>query len=558
MLGNLHIAKKRIGKLLEIDIFLYFFISFWCSLAFVLIYGGHVLIPTYTDWLLTGGDLSQHYLGWAAYRASKWHFPLGMVDTLAFPRETSIIFTDSIPLFALPFKVLSPILPHSFQYFGLWGIVSFVLQGTLTARIIKSFTNNKIIIVLVSVLFIFTPIMITRMYIHSALAGQWIIIFGLEPLLVPDKYNNSKRIYLLCALLAFFSSTVHLYYVLISGIIVMGICIEDILLNKRIKRAFYMLGLYLFIVVTTVYLLGGVSSGVSAVGDGLGLYSFNINALFNPWGWSCILKDRPLINYQYEGFAYLGMGNIFILFLAIIFLIDKDMITIIKRKWGMMVSLVVVAAIACAIAVSPIITINDNVIIEMSPPKVIYKIWSIFRSSGRIVWITVYSIMICSIIVIIKRLGKSSIMITALFLALILQIFDIHNTLNEKKECFDKVVSFDSALHSTGFWDDIAANKEINHIVYYSTVDQNFMYSLTDWALKNSKTVNNFYFARPVPDVEENRNKSLEQLSANTLFIFQLSDRMECSHYPLNYYEVDGVIVGYVKPLEKYEACILR
>ena len=31
--------------------------------AFLCIYGVHVLNVTYTDWLLGGGDLTQHYLG---------------------------------------------------------------------------------------------------------------------------------------------------------------------------------------------------------------------------------------------------------------------------------------------------------------------------------------------------------------------------------------------------------------------------------------------------------------------------------------------------------------
>lgn len=34
------------------------------GIAFVLIYGIKILNPLYTDWLLTGGDPSQHYLGW--------------------------------------------------------------------------------------------------------------------------------------------------------------------------------------------------------------------------------------------------------------------------------------------------------------------------------------------------------------------------------------------------------------------------------------------------------------------------------------------------------------
>ena len=40
------------------------------ALLFILIYGVSVLNPAYTDWLMAGGDLSQHFLGFAIYQFS--------------------------------------------------------------------------------------------------------------------------------------------------------------------------------------------------------------------------------------------------------------------------------------------------------------------------------------------------------------------------------------------------------------------------------------------------------------------------------------------------------
>lgn len=61
------------------------------AIAFLLIYVIRILNLCYTDWLLTGGDPSQHYLGWEFFRRSKWFFPLGMTDQLAYPLQTSVI-----------------------------------------------------------------------------------------------------------------------------------------------------------------------------------------------------------------------------------------------------------------------------------------------------------------------------------------------------------------------------------------------------------------------------------------------------------------------------------
>lgn len=50
------------------------------AFIFLVMYGVKILDPCYTDWLLQRGDMTQHYLGWMAYRNSKWHFPIGMTS----------------------------------------------------------------------------------------------------------------------------------------------------------------------------------------------------------------------------------------------------------------------------------------------------------------------------------------------------------------------------------------------------------------------------------------------------------------------------------------------
>ena len=112
------------------------------AVSFLLIYGWNILNPSNIDWLFSGGDLTQHYLGWVGYRNSDWTFPIGMMNQVTYPYNISIIFTDSIPLLAVFFKILSPLLPSQFQYFGLWGILCFILNGIISAKILKKYLFN--------------------------------------------------------------------------------------------------------------------------------------------------------------------------------------------------------------------------------------------------------------------------------------------------------------------------------------------------------------------------------------------------------------------------------
>ena len=55
------------------------------AVLFVCIYGFRVLDFTYDEWLLTGKDLQQHYVGWKFFRNAPWTFPIGCHNGLTHP-----------------------------------------------------------------------------------------------------------------------------------------------------------------------------------------------------------------------------------------------------------------------------------------------------------------------------------------------------------------------------------------------------------------------------------------------------------------------------------------
>lgn len=83
-------------------------------LVFLAVYGVRVLDPTSVDWILNSlsPDPIQHYLGWELFRRSPVHLPyIGANYNAVYPFRTSVLFTDSLPLAALFFKLLGGILP---------------------------------------------------------------------------------------------------------------------------------------------------------------------------------------------------------------------------------------------------------------------------------------------------------------------------------------------------------------------------------------------------------------------------------------------------------------
>lgn len=98
-----------------------------------------MLDPTSVDWILNNPspDPAQHYLGWELFRRSPVHLPyIGANYNAVYPFRTSVLFTDSLPLAALFFKLLGGVLPARFQYFGWWGLACYMLQGGLAQAVI--------------------------------------------------------------------------------------------------------------------------------------------------------------------------------------------------------------------------------------------------------------------------------------------------------------------------------------------------------------------------------------------------------------------------------------
>lgn len=158
------------------------------AIFFLLLYGVRVIDPTNTDWILNSGpDPSQHYLGWELFRQSDVRLPfLGMSYATVYPFRTSIIYTDSIPLLALLFKAIGALLPGRFQYLGIWGLFCFMAQGffgqKIVWRISGAETRGTAVrwgTVLSALLFLLYPVLTVRMFGHTALAGNWLILMGI-------------------------------------------------------------------------------------------------------------------------------------------------------------------------------------------------------------------------------------------------------------------------------------------------------------------------------------------------------------------------------------------
>ncbi len=409
-------------------------------LLFWITYGFKIVNPEYDSWVLaSGGDLSQHYLGWLYFRKTPWTFPLGLTDGMSSDGMISCMYTDSIPLLAVFFKILSPCLPETFQYVGIWELMCYILMGGFSSLLIRRFSTNPVYCVLSSVFFISAPTILTRVLHHEALSGQWILIIGILLWTYAGhdwKYKATPVV--LWSLLSILGVTVHVYFLGMTCMIMLGYVIADICKKKRILHSVAVGGFSLVSAVAAMFAFGAFYGDSVYTAAGLGNYSANYNALINSYGHSDFLEKLPVYNSNSEGFGYLGLGMLalgaagIIIFIISFFTEEEKftevLISRIKRLGFPFMSAVIVGLTAFFFAASPVGTFNNQVIYEINYPEIITKFLMVFRASGRFIWVTDF-IVFTVFAAAAASIRKKQIIIPVIILCLGIQMADMRSWL---------------------------------------------------------------------------------------------------------------------------------
>lgn len=484
-------------------------------LAFLFIYS-EVLNPTYVGWLLSAGpDPVQHYIGWLMYRQADWTWPLGLANNYGYPFGIPITYTDSIPLLAIFFKIFKGLLPANWQYFGFWIALCFILQGIFAYLLLRIKLNRPSLAVLGSIIFILSPIMLFRLGGHFALGGHWLILWGLYLLL--RKHQNLH--WLNWSGLLVLSLLVHPYLLFMNAFLMLADWLHLVIIQKSVRwpRTIIMASLQIGLVYLVAYGLGLFAIG-QATAPGYGDFSMNLNALINPLGWSRLFSDLPIINYQAEGFNYLGAGVLGLLIIsACVFIKNKVYQNLKFNNWPLWL----VVILLTIISVSQIVVFNSTILFTWPlSDNLQNNFFGLFRSSGRFFWPVFYLIVLVAFYAIRKINFKISLFL--LLLAIGLQIFDLSSKLISRSQEFVNQVHYNTVLLSG--LDEIGANN-YRHIVFMPVISHRNYMDFVIYAATHQMTINDGYFARPIAGLEEELTRQMDLIKAgqpavDTLYVF--------------------------------------
>lgn len=367
------------------------------------LYGTGVIDPRSTGWL-TADDAAAHFAGLVYFLNQAWHWPPGLI--LNFGDEpTSVVFTDCIPLLAIPAKALG--LSGRVQYFGLWFVACHALAGWWGCRLLQRLGTRGFAAFVGALFFVISPTILLRAYGHESLMGQFLVIAALERSLRDEWRWRGWLVLLVVAAL------VHAYLATMVG--VLGVAAALSALWRHRVSAVGLLGqgiASLLVLFVCTWLAGYFVGSGDVFAEGYGHYSANLLTWIDPMDWAAFNRTwGRVVPYaqewslfipsvgqatvgQYEGFAYLGAGMLALVAMSLVLLALRD-----RAPAGTAVdaapraSWVVVLA-ACLgmllVAVSTRVTLGPHTLFALPVPQAMAHALGAYRAGGRFVWPLTY------------------------------------------------------------------------------------------------------------------------------------------------------------------------
>ena len=490
------------------------------AVLFFLVFGLSALNPCNDSFCLGGyieKDIQQHYAGWLFYRQSAPGWPLGIAQGVNAPDGVSVAYTDSIPLFAVLFRGFEAVLPATFQYFGLFTLLCYALQGGFGALLCGLFVNDYARPLCGAALFAASPVLLERAFRHTSLGAQFFVVAALYYYFRARRENRYAWPGLF--LLNILAIGVHPYFLPMTYAVTLAMLLDHILRSRRWQGPVLYLAADLAGTVLLGWSLGLFYGNATSGGQSLyGYFGMNLNALWNPAGvngvdYSLFLPMQNQVGGNYDGFAYLGLGVLLALPAAVRVIFPR-----LRRH----LPLCAVCAVLTLFAVSHVVTANGVTLCTLPLPASLIHLFSVFRSGGRLFWPVYYLLMLAAFVGLCRLPGCGFVV----YLALLVQLADLSPAFLQRQQAMRQAQQqdvFPSALQSD-FWEAAAGN--YTHLFSVQGLQDDALH-LALYAAENGMTTNDPFAARcDEKALEAQRETVLEELSAgrlrqDTLYLFE-------------------------------------
>lgn len=468
----------------------------------VLVIGWAPLNPTYIGWLRVG-DLSSAYTNLMYFRQSSWlQWPITALPDYGTGWSTMFNEVGVVPL-GFVIKLLDPLLPHHFQYFGLWFLVCFILQAIVAHALLIRLRVHNLSLWAGVLLLVTAPVLSFRVAQlgHHDLAAHWIILLAVLMYLERDLRPVRLGLFLLLSL------SINAYlFIIVLVVVTAHLFALATNTSTRVgpRRLMCALPIVYLPSVAAYAAFGYLSWGRSVVGVG----SFKLNAV--AFGAS---------TYGGEEYAYLGVGVI-VSVVAGVFTLTPTA----RRGFRQVFPLVIAAMVLFLVALS-----NDVAVgrweFKYPLPEAFETLRQVVRVSNRLSWLLYYLLIIGGVVSVDRLLRqRRTLGLGLLAPVVLLQVSSVWPAATNQDTGVLRRPARVSVLQDERWnaWArsveavviypvfDVQAERDpetARSLVLAQTLD---WFDIIWWAAENNLPINFAYRSRPVTEIVARENERLE------------------------------------------------
>ena len=525
------------------------------ALVFLILYGVRVLDPTCVDWILNNPspDPAQHYLGWVFYRRSGWHLPyLGANYSSIYPYRTSILYTDSIPLLAVLGKLLGGVLPARFQYLGLWGLFCYAMQGGLAQALIArvggvrpgNTAKNWASVLGAGVLVLF-PALNIRMFAHTALAANWLVLLALWLWLCAEQSENRPTAAKLClwwGILGLLCAGIHLYYLPMVGMVLVAACVQRALEKRGPAAVVLPVASFCGAALAELFVLGAFAANFAGYSNGY-LSGADLANLFVPG-----------LGASWEQEIYAGLGTTIAVVLALAGLLvqHKQAGAFFRRHKNVVIAALVLLVLDAIAATGNTVTFAGRTLFTVPIPQALMDFWAMFSSCARLAWLAgmLLAVAACGLVL---RFWQGAAAAVLLALCAAAQGFGQRAELAKRFAAYHDAAYYENTTQLTDpAWEQLAASGQFTHLAFASfDFEHDEFWDLAAFAADHGWTSNSFYMGHMDGNLAAvTLAGEMNALAPDTLYAFVDEDALARNDFALHYYRLDGVLLGSVELID--------
>jgi hypothetical protein len=275
---------------------------------------------------LNGGavDIRNTLSGYWWFVEDRWRWPLLAVTAPNWPQGTNAERFDIVPVVAILGKIWATLTGDYRNPYPLWVTTCFALNAMALAALVRALGQRGLLTAIVAgAMGAMAPVVQSR-FGHLGLIAHWLPLFGLA--LYFDRPIRCSTIAAMVGL-CFLAASVHLYLYVMTAAIAAAIILRGLIERDRgCAWSIATLGGILLAGVSVLWITGVLTEpDLSGMTGDYRRYSMNLLAPFWPQtsgalSWTgAYWLTRGTIGAtpgQYEGFSYLGLGGLMLVFFA--------------------------------------------------------------------------------------------------------------------------------------------------------------------------------------------------------------------------------------------------